>query len=194
MSGQCKRVLLVAPVSVMPHWQAELGKWCPSVRVIIFHGSATTTAKKRAEALAKIERKGGVVITTYGMVLSETRGLAFLPPASEDNASQGGGGGDGSEEEEGEDEEGEGDEAEGGSGHGNKRGGKKKGGKLSMKARLKALKNMGGEMPSTAWDYVVLDEGHKIKNPDIALSIAMRLLPAKHRLLLTGTPIQVRNL
>ncbi|GMK58346.1 hypothetical protein CspeluHIS016_0503780 [Cutaneotrichosporon spelunceum] len=38
--------------------------------------------------------------------------------------------------------------------------------------------------------YVVLDEGHIIKNPKTKLTQAVKLLHAQHRLLLSGTPIQ----
>lgn len=40
------------------------------------------------------------------------------------------------------------------------------------------------------WNYCVLDEGHIIKNGKTKLSKAIRLLTAKHRLILSGTPIQ----
>lgn len=40
------------------------------------------------------------------------------------------------------------------------------------------------------WNYCVLDEGHIIKNGKTKLSKAIRLLNAKHRLILSGTPIQ----
>jgi SNF2 family DNA or RNA helicase len=40
------------------------------------------------------------------------------------------------------------------------------------------------------WDYVILDEGHIIKNPSTKTSKAMHQLMARHRLILTGTPIQ----
>lgn len=40
------------------------------------------------------------------------------------------------------------------------------------------------------WNYVVLDEGHVIKNPKTRVARAVRSLSAKHRLVLTGTPIQ----
>ncbi|RYG68694.1 hypothetical protein EON64_04645, partial [archaeon] len=40
------------------------------------------------------------------------------------------------------------------------------------------------------WDYVILDEGHVIKNPATKLSKAMHSLQTRHRLLLTGTPLQ----
>ena len=40
------------------------------------------------------------------------------------------------------------------------------------------------------WDFIVLDEGHKIKNPSIKLTTAVKRIPGKFRLLLSGTPIQ----
>ena len=41
------------------------------------------------------------------------------------------------------------------------------------------------------WQYVVLDEGHKIKNENTKMSEALRAIESKHRLILTGTPLQV---
>ncbi|KAK0646246.1 hypothetical protein B0T16DRAFT_458188 [Cercophora newfieldiana] len=40
------------------------------------------------------------------------------------------------------------------------------------------------------WNYVVLDEGHLIKNPKAKITMAVKRLPSNHRLILTGTPIQ----
>jgi TATA-binding protein-associated factor len=40
------------------------------------------------------------------------------------------------------------------------------------------------------WNYVVLDEGHLIKNPRAKISQAVKRLSSNHRLILTGTPIQ----
>ncbi|ERE63484.1 DNA excision repair protein ERCC-6-like isoform X1 [Cricetulus griseus] len=40
------------------------------------------------------------------------------------------------------------------------------------------------------WDYVILDEAHKIKSASTKSAICARAVPASHRLLLTGTPIQ----
>ena len=40
------------------------------------------------------------------------------------------------------------------------------------------------------WSYVVLDEGHKIKNDLSLISKALQGLGAEHRLILTGTPLQ----
>lgn len=41
-----------------------------------------------------------------------------------------------------------------------------------------------------SWNYVVLDEGHLIKNPKAKISQAVKRLASNHRLILTGTPIQ----
>lgn len=40
------------------------------------------------------------------------------------------------------------------------------------------------------WSYIVLDEGHAIRNPHTKLSITVKALRGWHRLILTGTPIQ----
>lgn len=40
------------------------------------------------------------------------------------------------------------------------------------------------------WNYLVLDEGHVIKNSKTRVAKAVRTLSADHRLILTGTPIQ----
>lgn len=40
------------------------------------------------------------------------------------------------------------------------------------------------------WLYVIVDEGHTIKNPDAKRSKAIKTIPARHKLALTGTPIQ----
>ncbi|XP_047393117.1 DNA excision repair protein ERCC-6-like [Sciurus carolinensis] len=40
------------------------------------------------------------------------------------------------------------------------------------------------------WDYVILDEAHKIKSSSTKSAICARAVPAHNRLLLTGTPIQ----
>lgn len=40
------------------------------------------------------------------------------------------------------------------------------------------------------WLYFVMDEAHKLKNKDSKISILSREIPARSRLLLTGTPLQ----
>ncbi|SCU98216.1 LAFA_0G16380g1_1 [Lachancea sp. 'fantastica'] len=40
------------------------------------------------------------------------------------------------------------------------------------------------------WSYAVLDEGHKIRNPDADISLTCKQLKTKNRIILSGTPIQ----
>lgn len=40
------------------------------------------------------------------------------------------------------------------------------------------------------WGYVVLDEGHKIRNPDSGTTLACKQFKTPHRIVLSGTPIQ----
>ncbi|XP_045146176.1 DNA excision repair protein ERCC-6-like [Echinops telfairi] len=50
------------------------------------------------------------------------------------------------------------------------------------------LSSMNGQ--EFVWDYVILDEAHKIKTSSTKSAICARAIPAKNRILLTGTPIQ----
>ena len=52
------------------------------------------------------------------------------------------------------------------------------------------VRNMIALFRRLPWSYVVLDEGHKIRNPDAAVTLACKMLDTPHRLILTGTPIQ----
>ncbi|KAI6191164.1 hypothetical protein M3Y97_00198300 [Aphelenchoides bicaudatus] len=40
------------------------------------------------------------------------------------------------------------------------------------------------------WHYVILDEGHKIRNPDAKTTMCLKELRTPHRLLLSGSPLQ----
>lgn len=47
-----------------------------------------------------------------------------------------------------------------------------------------------GGATAGAWDLTVLDEGHRIKNPSGKINQCLRTIPARFRLILSGTPIQ----
>ena len=40
------------------------------------------------------------------------------------------------------------------------------------------------------WTYIIIDEAHRIKNESSVLSMVVRMFKCRHRLLLTGTPLQ----
>ncbi|XP_033628161.1 DNA excision repair protein ERCC-6-like isoform X1 [Asterias rubens] len=117
---QVKTVLLVLPVALIINWEKEFEKWAPAIFVESHHSNSK---RERERALAKVQRRGGVLLTSYGLVLTNH-----------------------------------------------------------------ALLSHRNGNPFT-WDYVILDEGHKIKNPSKTTK-AVHKVPAYHRLILTGTPIQ----
>jgi DNA excision repair protein ERCC-6 len=41
-----------------------------------------------------------------------------------------------------------------------------------------------------SWHYLILDEGHKIRNPDTGITLAVKQFDTPHRLILSGSPIQ----
>ena len=59
-----RTALLVLPLSVIEHWKKELNTWLPGVRTYTFHGAKG----ERERELDKAWKKGGVLLTTYGMV------------------------------------------------------------------------------------------------------------------------------
>ena len=111
-------VLIVAPLTVLSQWVAELHKWCPDIRAVILHSSGTSTASK-ASLLNSVRNTASVVIMTYA----------------------------------------------------------------GLTAHVEALNEVG-------FDYIILDEGHKICNPSASVTIAAKTFATPHRIILSGSPIQ----
>ncbi|NXN62961.1 ERC6L protein, partial [Himantopus himantopus] len=57
-----QHVLLVMPTTLVSSWLAEFARWTPGMRVKEFHGSSKS---ERTRNLEKVQRKKGIVITTY---------------------------------------------------------------------------------------------------------------------------------
>ncbi len=53
-----------------------------------------------------------------------------------------------------------------------------------------ALRGHQAQLLPLQWAYAVLDEGHKIRNPDADITLTCKRLNTAHRLILTGAPIQ----
>ena len=45
------------------------------------------------------------------------------------------------------------------------------------------------QLTSQNFDYVILDEGHKIRNPDAQVTLAVKQFATAHRLILSGSPL-----
>lgn len=53
-----------------------------------------------------------------------------------------------------------------------------------------ALRTHARDLLPITWDYVTLDEGHRIRNPDAEVTLVAKQIRCVHRMMLTGTPIQ----
>ncbi|OON18356.1 protein, SNF2 family, partial [Opisthorchis viverrini] len=131
--------LILMPVSVLVTWEAELKRWAPALRVVVFHDG---NRNQRLRSLSMIQRSGGIVLTTYGMVAAGAEDLIVDFHANPQ----------------------------------------------FMSAKPS---NLEGRMaPEFVWDYLILDEAHKIKNPSAKTTKAVLSIAAEHRVLLTGTAVQ----
>ncbi|VDQ04993.1 unnamed protein product [Trichobilharzia regenti] len=150
--------LIVMPVSVLVTWESELKRWAPALRVVIFHD---TSRSDRLKSLVSIQRHGGILLTTYGMLVSNIRDLSTDLNANPDFL-------------------------------------------RSKKPSNKDKKNSNNHddddndvndiLARTGkefhWTYLILDEGHKVKNPSSKTTKAAQAIYAKHCILLTGTAVQ----
>ncbi|KAM9394286.1 DNA excision repair protein ERCC-6-like [Pholidichthys leucotaenia] len=116
-----KHTLLIMPTSLITNWTKEFAKWTPGMRVKDFHGSSKV---ERTRNLEKVQRRSGVIITTYTMLLNNWQQLSSYN---------------------------------------------------------------GREF---TWDYMILDEAHKIKSTSTKTAKSAYAIPSKNRILLTGTPVQ----
>ncbi|KAI5457825.1 SNF2 family N-terminal domain-containing protein [Mariannaea sp. PMI_226] len=52
------------------------------------------------------------------------------------------------------------------------------------------LQTYADELLPVQWDYAVLDEGHKIRNPNAEITVTCKELNTPNRVILSGTPVQ----
>jgi len=53
-----------------------------------------------------------------------------------------------------------------------------------------SFNNDDDDEEGTSWNYVILDEGDRIKNPKTQRAQSLFEIPCAHRIVITGTPIQ----
>jgi SWI/SNF-related matrix-associated actin-dependent regulator of chromatin subfamily A member 5 len=63
--------LVVVPLSVLPSWQAELARWCPSLRVVRAHACGDGCEKARLGAALADVASYDVALTTYDALRTE---------------------------------------------------------------------------------------------------------------------------
>ncbi|CAH9091888.1 unnamed protein product [Cuscuta europaea] len=127
-SNMIKRVMVVAPKTLMPHWIKELTVVGLSGKIREYYG---TSIKARDYELRYILEDKGVLLTTYDIVRNNVKSLSGDYYHC----------GDRSEED-------------------------------------------------VIWDYMILDEGHLIKNPSTQRAKSLHEIPSAHRIIISGTPLQ----
>ncbi|CEP17812.1 hypothetical protein [Parasitella parasitica] len=183
--------IIVCPATVMKQWVQELHKWWPPLRVAILHSSGAGVKNSILTANKKGKNK---------------ESLDDTDNSEEDYTFQ-----NNLDDEDYEEEKYELDRR-GKSGFNkkcsNERSSTKsilttKGGKNAA-ALVEQYVKYGGIVITTysgvqnyreillkhRWGYVVLDEGHKIRNPDSGTTLAIKQFKTPHRIILSGTPIQ----
>ena len=112
---QIAPTLVVAPTTVVSNWQREAARFVPSLRVMVYHGSA----RPRGADLVRAVSDCDLVITSYGTLSRDFADLQLID-----------------------------------------------------------------------WDHLVLDEAQAIKNTSTAAAQAARIVSARQKIALTGTPIE----
>ncbi len=118
-TGEAERLpsLIVCPTSVLGNWQKELGRFAPSLDVMLHYGSG----RLAGDAFAEAARRADVVLTSYATAALDQETLQAF-----------------------------------------------------------------------GWASICLDEAQNIKNAQTKQAAAVRSFPARHRIALTGTPIENR--
>ncbi|KAI3700873.1 hypothetical protein L2E82_45514 [Cichorium intybus] len=124
-SNLIKRVLVVAPKTLLPHWMKELGVVGLSGKTREFFGACS---KARQYELQYILQDKGVLLTTYDIVRNNVKALSGDYDEMEEDA--------------------------------------------------------------VTWDYMILDEGHLIKNPSTQRAKSLLAIPCGIRIIISGTPLQ----
>ncbi|CAM0144849.1 unnamed protein product [Urochloa decumbens] len=123
-----KRVLIVAPKTLLAHWTKELSVVGLKQKIRDYSGPSTNI---RNHELQYAFKDGGVLLTTYDIVRNNYKLIRGNSYNNDDD-----------------DEEG------------------------------------------TLWNYVILDEGHLIKNNKTQRAQSLFEIPCAHRIVISGTPIQ----
>lgn len=169
-----KPILIVCPATVLKQWFVELTKWWPCFRCVIFHSMGAIFDKQ-------LENLDEETMDRFLMMNDDLDYDNYINENVDVNA-----GGNALEK-------------------------KKKRNLQSVAKITNHLKNTlekinkDGHVIITTYaglqansklllsqkfDYVVLDEGHKIRNPNTSIAVTCKKLKCENRLILSGTPIQ----
>ncbi|EMS67091.1 DNA excision repair protein ERCC-6-like protein [Triticum urartu] len=140
-----KRVLVVAPKTLLTHWTKELSVVGLKHKIRDYSGASVNV---RNSELQYAFKEGGILLTTYDIVRNNyklIRGDFY---------------------------------------NGNVEG------KYDKLIRGDSYNDADEDEDGKLWNYVILDEGHIIKNPSTQRAKSLLEIPCVHRIVISGTPIQ----
>lgn len=71
--GEMGPHMIIAPLSVLPTWEREFQRWCPSIKVVQFHGNLEARNTLWRDYLStSSNNQFNVIITTYEMLTAAT--------------------------------------------------------------------------------------------------------------------------
>ncbi|KAI9224096.1 SNF2 family N-terminal domain-containing protein [Blastocladiella britannica] len=197
--GRGKPVLIVCPATVMAQWVKEFHQWFPPMRVVVLHASgagAETSGAQNGSSSKKRRRQGRYASTSEEELEDFDSDQEHAPrrkPKKSSAKSPTSTYGDFGDDD---------DKVL------NARYDEKSIKQVKSRPWVRDLVNRvtrdghivittyGGirgyapDLLGVQWGYAVLDEGHKIRNPDSAITILCKQLKTPHRIILSGTPIQ----
>ncbi|DBA94813.1 TPA: hypothetical protein ACH3X1_002355 [Trebouxia sp. C0004] len=129
-SGLMRRAVIIAPKTLLAHWEKELVTCGLGSLLFQYYGSSQAD---RDNSLRRVATQKGILLTTYGMVLHNSDALGF---------------------------------------------------------KRITKQSLWDDDAKLCWDFMILDEGHKVKNPKMQLVQRLQEIPVAVRIIISGTPIQ----
>ncbi|KAJ3072793.1 hypothetical protein HDU98_002872 [Podochytrium sp. JEL0797] len=111
--------LVVAPLSTLANWVSEIHRFTPSLKVVLYHGTAADRQNIRKTQLSIMNKSFPIVVTSFEIAMNDRRYLQKIK-----------------------------------------------------------------------WKYIIVDEGHRLKNMNCRLIRELKTYPSANRLILSGTPLQ----
>ncbi len=160
-SGMYTPSIVICPVTLLQQWRREVRKWYPALSVEVLHDSAAVLSRTKGCKAKNVKTKGG----------------------------------SDQEYEDDETDESEGEEKRGVAIRKENRWdamidkvvGSDSGLLITTYEQLRIVRE---KLLDINWGYAVLDEGHRIRNPDAEITLVCKQLQTVHRIIMTGAPIQ----
>ncbi|CAI7884901.1 unnamed protein product, partial [Closterium sp. NIES-53] len=162
-SGLYRPSLLVCPVTLLRQWQREVRIWCPELNPVILHDSGGGACIV-PPILASMDKWRKALESAVGVTLPKKPLLESHPDSPLTALAL------------------VPIPAASGSARGNSL-------VITTYEQVRLRREL---FLAVDWGYAILDEGHRIRNPDADTTIACKQLRTPHRLLLSGSPIQNR--